>query len=131
MKELNRDIETRDKLIYRKYRPNFYTQGGGIRHFTDLDAKTLQELVDMNFADPEDKQNDSPTLGEILEFLKKYPAYTAHGYSVSAERPDYRVSIEGVEKGIPSESVQEFQDYMALFRNADEFSNTTMYCWFD
>ena len=63
--------------------------------------------------------------------MKQYPTYTAHGYTVSADRDDYRVSIEGIEKGEPAATAEELQDYMALFRWADEFDSSTMYCWFN
>lgn len=63
--------------------------------------------------------------------MVKYPKYEAHGYTVDEDREDYRVSIEGVEKGSPADSVEEFQEYMDLFRLCDKFDETTMYCWFD
>lgn len=130
MKELNKDIVARDKIIFGKYRPSTY-KFGGIRHFEGLNVKKLKQLLDLNFADPEETQNFAPTIIEIYEFMKKYPEYTAHGYTVVDTRDDYRVSIEGVEKGNPSDSVEEFQDYMNLFSGMDEFDTSTMRCWFD
>lgn len=130
MKELNKDIVSRDKIIFGKYRPNKY-KFGGIQKFEGMDVKTLKTLIDNNFADPEDRQNLAPSIQEIYDFMEMYPKYTAHGYAVSDQRDDYRVSIEGVEKGEPSESVKEFTDYMAVFRYSDCFSYETMYCWFN
>jgi len=89
MKELNKDITMRDKILFGKYRPKIY------------------------------------------EFMQRYPKYKAHGYAVSDERDDYRISIEGVEKGEPHESIKEFQDYMDVFRFSDTFDYHTMFCWFD
>ena len=130
MKELNKDIATRDKILFGKYRPNTY-KFGGIRKFDNLDVETLGKLLEMNFADPEDRQNLAPSIQEIYEFMRKYPKYKAHGYAVSDEREDYRISIEGVEKGEPHESIDEFQDYMNVFRFSDAFDYHTMFCWFD
>ena len=130
MKELNKDILTRDKMIFGKYRPNTY-KFGGIRKFDNLDVETLGKLLEMNFADPEERQNLAPSIQEIYEFMRKYPKYKAHGYAVSDEREDYRISIEGVEKGEPHESIDEFQDYMNVFRFSDTFDYHTMFCWFD
>lgn len=128
--EYNKDIETRDKLIWGRYRPRKYAFGGTIS-FQGMNVKTLRKLINQNFADPEEKQNFAPSIGEIYDFMCTYPAYTCHGYAVSADRDDYRVSIEGVEKGDKTYSVEEFQDYMKLFSNADELNFNTMYCWFD
>lgn len=63
--------------------------------------------------------------------MQRYPKYKAHGYAVSDERDDYRISIEGVEKGEPHESIKEFQDYMDVFRFSDTFDYHTMFCWFE
>lgn len=54
MKELNKDITMRDKILFGKYRPNTY-KFGGIRKFDNLDVETLGKLLEMNFADPEDR----------------------------------------------------------------------------
>ena len=128
--ELNKDIETRDKLIWGKYRPRKYNFGGVIP-YQGMNVRTLRKLLEQNFADPEERQNNAPTIGEIYNFMKSYPSYTCHGYAVSADRDDYRVSIEGVEKGDKTDSVEEFQSYMKLFGNADEINFNTMYCWFN
>lgn len=61
MKELNKDILTRDKMIFGKYRPNTY-KFGGIRKFDNLDVETLGKLLEMNFADPEERQNLAPSI---------------------------------------------------------------------
>lgn len=130
MKKLNRDIETRDKIIFGSYKDSKY-RFGGIRSFRGLDVDTLKILLDQNFIDPEETQNESPTVFEIYSFMEDYPSYTAHGYTVVDSQEDYRVSLEGVEKGEPAYSIEELKDYMSLFRGADEFDESTMYCWFD
>ena len=130
MRNLNKDIETRDKIIYGKYKPSRY-KFGGTQSFRGMMVDTLKTLIDQNFADPEECQNDSPTISEFYDFMERYPEYTAHGYTVSDTRDDYRVSIEGVEKGSPASIYDELQDYMALFAGADEFNEYTMWCWFD
>ena len=128
--ELNRDIETRDKILFGKYRPSPY-EHGGIRYYNGLTVQKLKILIENNFADPEECQNLAPSIGEIYAFMQKYPEYTAHGYAVSIDRHDYRVSIEGVEKGSTFKSIEEFEDYMNVFRFCDEFNPATMRCWFD
>lgn len=90
----NRDHRTRDRLL-----AEFFTseETGGIRRFQALPLSILQELVRAGFADPAEQQNDAPTIGRILDFMKKHPGVRAHGYAVSPEREDYRVSLEGIE----------------------------------
>lgn len=130
MNELNKDYKRRDSIIFGRYCKELY-KFGGIRHFEGLDVIRLKMLLDENFIDPGDRQNLAPSVKEIYEFMKMYPSYKAHGYAVSIDRDDYRVSIEGVEKGSPEDSLKEYIEYMQLFRYADEFNNGTMYCWFD
>lgn len=129
MKELNKDIETRDKIIFGRYRPNKYRYGTA--WFRDMNVKTLRKLLEQNFIDPEETQNESPTVEQIYEFMRRHPEYTCHGYTVAADRADYRVSIEGVEKGSPAANPIEFKDFMDLFGGADEINYRTNYCWFD
>lgn len=128
--ELNRDIEARDKIIFGKYRPNKYKFNDG-QKFECMSDKTLKELIDKGFADPDARKNLGPSVIEVYEFLHQYKKYCAHGYVTSADCDDYGLFIEGVEKGEPSESLQEFTDYMTVFRYSDAFSHETMYCYFD
>ena len=99
---------------------------GGVCHFDGLDADTLQLLIDKGYADPEERQNIAPTIGEILEVMRAEPELRAHGYLVSRERGDARVSVEGVEGRCEL-------DNALKFRLADEFTfdNGDFFCWFD
>ena len=129
--ELNKDIEARDKIIYGKYRPKKYGHGG-TAHFEDMTAKTLGRLLRDKFADPEDAQNLAPTLQEFYDFLKTHKGYTVHGYTVSADRDDYRVSIEGLYKPVPASTPEEYQDFINFNKYADELQvQNYMYSWFD
>lgn len=106
---------------------------GGIEHFDNLSADTLQTLIDEGFADPDDTQNNSPSLQEILDFIREYPDFKAHGYAVSPERSDYRVSLEGVEGTVyrPSDA---FSAFVETFDGADTFEiskSGNCYAWYD
>lgn len=107
---------------------NFF---GGCARFSGMTYKTLQELVDKGYADLEDSQNDNTTLGEYLEFMKEHPRFKAHGYVVSNDRDDRRVTIEGLEAG--QVTIKEVEDFIKLDRYADEFEATQSYCrsWWD
>lgn len=129
--EFNKDIETRDKIIYGRYREKKYKYGGTL-HYEGLTVGTMKELMDQKFLDPEERQNSSPTVQEIYDFMCTYPGYTAHGYTVSADRDDYRVSVEGVMKPEQAATPEECQAFLRLFENADELRvEGYMYCWFD
>ena len=127
---LNENVKLRDEIIFGKYEPAKYM--GGIRRFDNLNLDKLKELAVLNFINLEENQNYSPTIREFIEFVEKYPEYTVMGYTVSIERSDYRVSIEGIEKNSTAESETEETEFIELFGNADEFdSDNKMYAWFD
>lgn len=126
---LNKREKQRDNIIFGEHNTRAYT--GGIRRFENLPLGKLEELINSNFIDTRDRQNAAPTIKDIYEFMKKYPAYTAHGYAVTIKRDDYRVSLEGVSKERGADSPQELADFTELFKFADEFSTSPMYCWFD
>ena len=125
---LNSDIDTRDTLIFGKYVPGY-----NCKNYNNMSAKTLQKLVDEGFADPRDKQNNAPTLGEFLEFMKTHPDYKAHGYAIENTRKDYRVTVEGLEKNGHEDDPDTISEFTDLFKYADTFSvnGDGMYCWYD
>jgi len=63
--------------------------------------------------------------------MHRHKDYLAHGYTTSDDMDNYGVIIEGVEKGVPASSSDEFKDYMSLFSNSDIFDEATMYCYFN
>lgn len=126
---LNRDAKTRDELIFGEFNPEAYC--GNIRHFESLTVDTLKRLLEKNFIDPDEHQNNAPTTAQILNFMERYPAYTAHGYAVSINRKDYRMTLEGVSKGRRADSALELADFTELFKLADSFNPSIMECWFD
>jgi len=122
----NLDQSARDALL--GIRPENYL--GGIARFYDLAAGNLQALVEQGFADPEDRHDGAPSLGEILEFLKAHPQFTAHGYAGNTTRGDYRVSLEGVETA-KRVSKQTLDDFIGRFRFARDFLIHPPYCCFE
>ena len=132
--KLNKDIKTRDSILFNDgYQPSQYL--GGIRHFKRLNVERLTQLIDNGFVDLTDRQNEAPSIRRIYGFMKKYPNYLAHGYVVDVNRGDYRLSIEGVERGDCTEDGKiphkEVYDFYELFHLADEYDEVNMYCWFD
>lgn len=135
----NRDVKFRDSMfhwnermdeIYKRYNPN-YEENYDVRYFDQLDAETLEKLIDLGFADPKESQNEAPCIGEFLDWMRKNPDYKAHGYVVSIDRDDYRVSIEGVDGC--AKSPEALKSFVNMFHNADEFDVQDDYqrAWYD
>ena len=129
----------RDQILFGEYDTDAY--GGGIRRFCGLTPEGMETLISKGYADPDERQNDCPSISEVLEFCKRHPGFTMHGYAVSRERRDCRVSVEGVEANggdVPTDGdayKDIVVDFAGLFRWADDFQiggeNSAWYCWFD
>jgi hypothetical protein len=128
--ELNNDWIARDEYIFGDADPKKYL--GGVRHYENLDIGKLRWLKMKKFLKPEEKQNYAPTIDEFMKFMGKYPKVKAHGYVVSLNRSDYRISIEGLMfTGIISHQLQ--KDFVELCRQADEFrmEDCHLFAWWD
>lgn len=124
---LNYDVNKRDQLLGIKNDKYL----GGIAHFKTLDLETLETLIEEKFIDPNDRQNDSPTVLEFYNFMKKYPSVKAFGYAVSAKRDDYRISLEGLISE-PTDDEELINDFIRLCYNADELeTNMCLRAWWD
>lgn len=127
--EYNMDIKTRDELIFGEYAPEKY--GGGVRDFNNMSVNLLKKLVDMRFADPDEAQNDSPTIQEFIDYMEDKNCYVVNGYVVTDNRGDYRVSVESIEKIGGFEDKEELIEFVDRFHNADEFDIKNGYAWWD
>jgi hypothetical protein len=129
--KLNDNWQERDKLLFGDATKERYRLGG-IAHFEDVSVLTLKRLLELGYADAEDAQNDAPTYEQFLEFMDAHPKCKAHGYAVSPDRDDYRISIEGVgmRGRVTRAMLQNFTDFA---RHADEFyaDSKGLYCWWD
>ena len=111
--ELNKDIAERDKLIYGRYRPRKYAYGSVL--FNGLSVKALNELINQKFIDFRQTTGHSPTVKEMLGFAKRYSDYTFHGYTT-----EENICITGIDKECVAPTADECQDFLRLFRNADD-----------
>lgn len=114
-------------------------ESGGIRRFEGLTLNQLQELVEKNFANPEDRQNNSPTI-EYLLTLGQLAQKDEHevllsGYAVSAIREDYRVSIDAIDIYFNHYDISQelLKKLFSLQDGADEFlfDTDSCYIWWD
>lgn len=119
-KKLNPNQTERDRLIFGDNSPRY---GGGMARFEELDVVTLKKLIELDYADPQDKQNEAPTIAAFVELLERHATedsdLTAHGYVIHKERDDYRVSIEGIEG--TTRFSEGLLDILKVCVSADEF----------
>ena len=90
----NRTAAERDRIV-RISDPAEY-QRGGVAHFDGLDRVRLALLLQRRFIDPYERQNEAPNAWQIFQFMCSHPTVRAAGYVVSADRGDYRTSIEAI-----------------------------------
>ena len=128
--EYNHDQELRDSKLSTE-EPWSAKYLSGVRRFKDMDYQTLKWMVDNRFADPEEYQNNSPTIAEFLAFLKEHTNFRAIGYVVSLDRADYRLSVEGI-TGIDLNR-DDIMDFCEFVHDADEFevSLKSARAWYD
>lgn len=120
-------IQEKGIIDYRYFNDGKYD----ILRYERLTGDALDTLIKEGFADEDEQQNACPCIREINKFIHEHPNFTAHGYIVTPERPDYRVSIEGVWGEDCDERDKE--DFIRIFRRADDFTinGGVCYCWFD
>lgn len=125
--------DERDQIIFGEdYDGKKYP--GGVRRFDELTLEQIKQLEEMDILDMADRQNESPSIGKMIEFLRSRTTdgWYAHGYCVSADRSDFRITFEGVGKKSPP-SMEDVDDFTGLFLWADEFyvGEDGLRCWYD
>lgn len=113
----NKDQEMRDRIIAPYYDAD--KSFGGTRHYINMPLEILEKLVALKFAEPEETQNDSPSIAEFIEYMKEHPYARAHGYTVGLDRSDYRVSVEGLMQEEHTDRDEEIE-FLKFNRSADE-----------
>lgn len=119
---MNKDYNACDHFLFGEdYNKESYM--GGIRYFDGIDYDTLSWLVDSGYADPDDCQNSSPSIGDFLNDTDIYKANVSFdGYAVSPERNDYRVSIDTINIIVPFDDAEMLSYFIELYHSADEFT---------
>lgn len=133
--DLNRDIDRREQIIFGNEKYDDEKYPGGIRYFHDMSYDTLKKLVEENFVNVDDKQNDAPSIKELMEYAENHQHMTFNGYAVELARPDYRISIDAISQDFGKD--KDVKTAMAEFSNhfsaADDFQidNSAGYAWWD
>ena len=127
------DANIREQLIFgRDYDPDNYR---GTCQFDNLSFQKAKELMERGYLSPEDKQNESPTAQEFVDFMAAHDPdnWFLHGYVVSPYREDVRVSIEGIGSVGPITD-HDMVDFLRTFRHADSLiaeDEQPVFCWYD
>lgn len=135
MRVLNDDeANEREQIVFgMNYSPARY-EYGGISYFDDMDTATARKLMDLGYINPDDAQNCAPISREMIEFCENTPGnWYLHGYVVSKDRNDSRITFEGVGSNDILNADQALEFY-EMFRFADELEahiGGTAYCWYD
>lgn len=112
---------------------------GGTKRFDEISKEKVEELIDKEYLDPESRQNRSPRAEDMLDFMRKAEEHAgvnvyAHGYMVSPERSDSRITLEGIKlvsnQKLPRTLMSDFSEF---FNMADQFelNPKSAYCWYD
>lgn len=128
----NHDYRLRDSLLEIKVDWEDEDTHGGISGFDSIDRELLEELLKRKFINPDFRQNQSPTIAQFLDFMRRHSAVRAFGYAVSPFRDDYRVAIEGLFVA-PDDVTPKIRAEFAVFcSNADELeTGMTLNSWWD
>lgn len=137
---MNKNQAQRDSILFET---SVVPYGNGSARFQSASLKKVEELINLKFLLPTERQNKSPTTQEFIkivkEITKKYPKIAKqiyfHGYVLDQSKEDYRTTIEGI--GIERGSQEITSDLKILlkthFREADalQFDNGEFFCWYD
>lgn len=117
---MNKDYKRRDEIVFGDYQPDRYKFGGCAN--TEIYYDQLKQLVDEDFIELNECQNDSPSTEEFLDSVAGYEENAVFQiYTISHEREDYRVTIEGISVTVPKTDIDAFINFVQYYRFADEF----------
>ena len=124
----------REGLVFdRAYIDENY-QLGGVAWFDEMSVETAKKLIEKGYIDPDDAQNNAPCAQEMVDFCDDGSGkWYLHGYVVSRDRDDSRISFEGVGSHGPI-TAEDALWFTKAFRYADNLNveiGGEAYCWFD
>ena len=123
---MNKDYVMRDEIIFGSYDKEKYL--GGIRR-TTVPYSVMRTLFKLGFVDANESQNNSPTTQEFLELASRVcgkrnddeTSIEFEIYTVSPNRDDYRITIEGMDVKIAAKNVHEVIECLNVAKLANVF----------
>ncbi|HEX6306398.1 MAG TPA: hypothetical protein VFZ76_19515 [Anaerolineales bacterium] len=105
---------------------------GKVVHLDSISLPVLESLLEEKFISLDERQNNSPTVEQFMNFMRKHPAALARGYAVSPYRRDYRITIVGLFVEHDQVTLDMWADFHELCQDADEFeADYDLYSWWD
>jgi hypothetical protein len=131
------DYKQRDLILKAFFTDKEYI--GGSKRFKRLPLELLELLVIEGHTDHEDRQNNAPSIRELLVFAKQMKEkgyfFTFGGYAITHEREDYRVSIDTIDITYYFDNNNHIYSKLikSFFKNADEIDESTnhFHFWYD
>ena len=124
----------REQLIFgQPYDAQSY-EFGDCKRFERLSLNRAKVLVSLGLLDLDGRQNDSPEVRDMLDFVENHgDGWYLHGYVTSPTREDCRVTLEGVGYSGGPLSIDDLFDFLKAFSDADKFEveKTLAWCWYD
>ena len=120
---------TRDAIIFGDDNKIQDYRYGGIARFKNLTLNQIEKLIELDLLNLDECHNASPSIREIIDFVRKHPEFKVDGYTVSPDRSDCRTSFDTIKADtlLPdSES-----DFYKTFGEADEYNLNPPYAWYD
>ena len=104
------EIARREELLFGEEYDLYAYDDRGERRFTDVSVDALEELVDLGFLDPDGSVGNSPRFSVMIDFLKRHPEVTGHGYALLPFRDFPAVKLTGImcRGGIDEETMEDF-----------------------
>jgi len=129
------NFEEREQIVFnRHYDPANYDDGG-ICKLEKISYTTVKKLLEKGYLFPDSSCDCGPEVSEFVSFVEEHNPdnWYFHGYVVSANRRDTRVTIEGIGSFKPLDP-DSLIDFLQYFRIADEImdeKDQPVYCWYD
>lgn len=115
------DIYHREMILFKDDYDLYAYDERGERRFTDISVDKLDKLVDLGFLDPDDSVGNSPKFSVMMDFMRRHPEVTAHGFALLPFRDFPAVKLTGImcRDGLDEETLEDF--------NASGFDDIDMY----
>jgi hypothetical protein len=131
------DYRQRDLILKGFFDSKEYV--GGTKRFSKLPLELLELLVLEDHADHNDRQNNAPSIRDLIIFAKQMSEkgyyFFFNGYAVSPDRDDYRVSVDTINIKYYFDNSNHLNNKIIekFFKDADEkdLDNGAMRFWYD
>ena len=104
------EIYRREEILFGDEYDLYAYDERGERRFTDVSVSDLDELVELGFLDPDGSVGNSPKFSVMMDFMRKHPEVTAHGFALIPFREFPAVKLTGImcRGGVDEATIEDF-----------------------